>query len=91
MSTRQRYSQGNVTAPATDAVSVGGGNDSTTYDPPLVALYVGTAGDIKLDTVGGTTVTFTNVPVGILPVQATKVYSTDTAAAGIIGLRNAEL
>lgn len=88
---RQRYSQGNVTAPATNAVSVGGGNDSTVYDPPLVALYVGTAGDIKVDMVWGDTVTFTNVPVGILPIQVTKVYSTDTAAAGIVGLRNAEM
>lgn len=92
MSTRQRYSQGNVTAPATNAVSVGGGNDSTVYTPPLVALYVGTTGNIKVDTVwGDSAVTFANVPVGILPVQVTKVYSTDTTASNIIGLRNAEL
>lgn len=90
MSTRSRYSRGEVTAPATDAFSVTP-NDSTNLTIWAVALYIGGTGDVKVDTVNGTTVTFSSVPVGILPVQVKRVYSTGTTATNIVGLLNAEL
>jgi hypothetical protein len=49
-------------------------------------LYVGTSGDIKVDTISGTTVTFKTVPVGFFPVQVSKVYATGTTGAEIIAL-----
>ena len=51
------------------------------------ALYIGTTGDVAVVTRGRTTsVVFQNVPVGILPVQVTKVLSTGTTATDILGL-----
>lgn len=61
-------------------------SDGTDLTNRVVALYVGAAGDVKLDTWGGETVTFTNVPVGVLPVRVRRVYATGTTASGIIGL-----
>ena len=52
-------------------------------------LYVGVGGstkDIKLTTLNGDTVTFTNVPTGILMVQARRVWSAGTTATEIIAL-----
>lgn len=49
-------------------------------------LYVGTAGNIKVTTKGGSEITFTNVPVGILPVSVKRVWSTGTTASGIVAL-----
>lgn len=71
--------------PAGDAVSITT-SDSTVYDPPLRSLYVGTTGNVAVRTRGGTTITFTSVPVGMFPVQCDKVLSTGTTASGLIGL-----
>lgn len=49
-------------------------------------LYVGTTGDIKVDLPSNTGITFTNVAVGIFPVQVTKVYNSGTTASGIVAL-----
>jgi hypothetical protein len=50
-------------------------------------LYIGTAGDIKIDTPESTGVTLKNVPLGILPIIVTKVYKIGTVAQEIIALR----
>lgn len=50
------------------------------------ALYIGGTGDVTVDTPHSTNVTFSAVPVGILPVQATKVYQTGTSATDIVAL-----
>lgn len=50
-------------------------------------LYIGVAGDIKIDTPESTGVTLKNVPLGILPVIVTKVYKVGTTAQQIIALR----
>jgi hypothetical protein len=48
-------------------------------------LYVGTAGDVRVLTIGGDTVTFTAVPAGtFMPVSVKRVYSTGTVAAASI-------
>lgn len=49
-------------------------------------LYVGESGDLKVTTIGGSTVTFRKVPIGFVPVQVKKVWATDTTAQNIIAL-----
>ena len=54
---------------------------------PGAVLYIGTGGDVKVDTVSGDTVTFKNLADGsVLAVQVKKVYNTGTDAADIIAL-----
>lgn len=75
-----------VNASARAAVAINLASDTSAF---FNALYVGTTGNIKVDTIGGSiAVTFTNVPVGFFPVQIAKVYSTGngTTASGLIGL-----
>ncbi len=61
-------------------------NDTGDHD--YLGLYVGTGGDVKVDMRDtGTAVTFSSVPDGtFLPVQVSRVYSTDTTASNIVGL-----
>jgi hypothetical protein len=50
-------------------------------------LYVGGYGDVKVDTVGGDTVTFVGVNGGtFFPLQVLKVYATGTTATNIIAI-----
>ena len=52
------------------------------------ALYIGGSGDVSIVSVGGSTVTFSNVQSGsVLPVRAARVRSTGTTATLIIGMR----
>lgn len=60
-------------------------NDSTDLTNPAKALWVGTAGDVKVDTHGGDTVTFANVS-GLLPVAVRRVHSTGTDATDIVAI-----
>jgi hypothetical protein len=74
-----------ATAPAHGAVAV------TPSDVTVIAmcrgLYVGTTGNITVRMADGQdNVLFTAVPVGILPIQVDKVYSTGTTASTIIAL-----
>jgi|TARA_R100001460_G_scaffold32823_1_gene64338 hypothetical protein len=50
-------------------------------------LYVGGAGNIKVQTVGGDEVTFVGISTGtFIPVQVVKVFSTGTSATNVIAL-----
>ena len=50
-------------------------------------LYVGGAGNIKVETVGGDEVTFVGINTGtFLPVQVVKVFATATSATNILAL-----
>jgi hypothetical protein len=49
-------------------------------------LYVGGSGDLKVDTIAGSTVTFKAVPIGFFPVQVKKIYGTGTTASSILAL-----
>jgi|TARA_B100000900_G_C20104121_1_gene523193 hypothetical protein len=50
-------------------------------------LYVGVAGDVKVQTVGGDDVVFTGILAGsFIPVQVLKVFATGTTATNIVAL-----
>jgi len=60
-------------------------SDSTVYDPPSRAVYVGTTGDLAVRMAGDqSTPTFTGVPAGFHPLCVDKVLSTGTAASNIV-------
>jgi hypothetical protein len=75
-----------------DGPTIGVGNDYTVYsqaDSPSngCTLYVGLAGNLTVETVGGDVVQFTGVPTGsFIPVQVLKVMSTGTDAQNIVAL-----
>jgi len=54
--------------------------------PPTRAIYVGTPGNITLQHIDGTSVLFTAVVAGILPVAVVRVMATGTTAANLIAL-----
>lgn len=63
-----------------DSVDIAG----STVETPAT-LYIGTGGNIKVDTIGGDTVTYSNVIGGaFLPIQVKRVYATGTTATDII-------
>lgn len=65
----------------TDTISI-----QTTGAHLYCALYVGTTGNINVVTAQGTTVLFSNVPVGFFPVVVKQVLSTNTTASNLVGL-----
>ena len=63
------------------------GNDSTDLTVFPRAIYVGGAGNVKVTTLGGDTVTLNGAVAGsILPVRVVRVFSTGTTATNLIGL-----
>lgn len=78
------YRSASSTAPASKATSVTP-SDATVFEV-CRALYVGTTGNIAVRMADGTSLTFTSVPVGILPIQVDMVKSTGTTASNIIAL-----
>ena len=79
--------QGPIYGPAHNAAAV---NPADGSDLPVfsTALFVGGAGAIKVDMVGGTTaVTLTGVVAGsVLPLRVSRVYATGTTATNIVAL-----
>jgi hypothetical protein len=70
--------------PAANAAAV---TPSDTANLPTSSkrLWVGTAGNVKVTTVGGSTVTYDNVPSGAyLQVRAQQVFATGTTASNIV-------
>jgi hypothetical protein len=62
-------------------------NDSTDLGEVTRALYVGTAGDVKVMCLDSSQVTFTAVPAGtVLPVRIKRVMNTGTTAGSLIGM-----
>lgn len=41
-------------------------------------LFLGTTGDVKVDTPKGNTITYSNVPAGFNPIACTKIYTSGT-------------
>lgn len=74
-----------VDGPASNAAAVTP-NDSADLTIATRALWVGVAGDVTVDLIGGqTAVTFKNVQ-GLLPVRVTRVDDTGTTATDIVAL-----
>lgn len=62
-------------------------NDSADLSQFTRGLYLGNAGDVKVDTIGGDTVTFTSLSAGVIhPIRVARVYATGTTATNIIGV-----
>lgn len=74
----------NATIPGHGAVAVT--TSDATVIPMTRALYVGTTGNVAVRMGDGMTITFSTVPVGILPIQVDMVLSTGTTASNIIAL-----
>jgi hypothetical protein len=76
-----------LTSPARNAAAVTP-SDTENLTTSVRALYIGGgSGVLKVDTVGGQTVTFAGVPVGfVLPVSVQRVYVTGTTATNIVGI-----
>lgn len=49
-------------------------------------IYVGTSGDLKVVTHAGTTLTFTNHPVGFMPIFVSSVIKTGTTASDMVAV-----
>ena len=80
-----KYTSANATVGAHSASTVTP-SDSTVL-PCTRALYVGTTGNLAVVMADDeNTITFSNVPVGIFPVQVIKVMSTNTTASNIVAL-----
>lgn len=66
-------------------------SEVTTSDTAVLGgvrgLYIGGAGNVKVDCEGGGTVTFNGALAGsIIPVRAVRVYATGTTATNIVAL-----
>ncbi|MCE9552626.1 MAG: hypothetical protein K8T91_04510 [Planctomycetes bacterium] len=83
----ESQNDGNLNSPADDGFVISKSDTEFLAQVPR-GIYVGVGGDIKVDLVhSGTALVFKNVASGcILPVRATRVYSTDTTATDMIGL-----
>jgi len=79
------YHTANATVAAHSATAVTP-SDSTLI-PTTRALYIGVTGNLAVQMSDDENViTFTNVAVGIFPIQVIKVMATNTTATGIIAL-----
>jgi hypothetical protein len=72
--------------PAVGAVAINYGSGDQTLPTQSRAIYIGTAGTLKVDMADGSTVTFSNLAAGtIYPIAITKIYQTgSTTAAGLV-------
>lgn len=62
-------------------------HDTNNIDPTK-GVYVGTSGDLKVNMLDGTALTFVGIAAGMIhPLTVTRVYSTGTTASDIIALR----
>lgn len=72
-------------SPAANAAAVAPSDDTPLVTVPR-ALWVGGTGSLKVDMIGGQTVTFAAVPVGFMPIRVTKVHATGTSATSIVAV-----
>lgn len=60
-------------------------SDTVDFKAPARGLYVGSAGNVVVVNMDGSTVTFTAVPAGaILPTRARRVNASSTTASSIV-------
>jgi len=81
----ENFDDTGLNAPASHAFDVTP-HDTNDLARPARALLVGGQGDVKIDTIGGDTVTLPDVT-GIIPIRVKRVYSTGTdGTLTILGL-----
>lgn len=74
------------TAPAEHAVAITPHNTNNLAHTTR-GVYVGVAGDLKVDMIGGETVTFVGLAAGIIhPIAANRIYSTGTTCTSILSV-----
>lgn len=84
--TQSPYSPPSGTMPGFDGAAVAP-SDSANLTFIARALYIGVAGDVKLKTLGGTTLNFVGLQAGsILPVMTLQVFNTSTTATNIVAI-----
>lgn len=73
---------------ATQQVAIALGDTAASNIPPgSRGIYVGVSGDVNVLLVGDIApVIWKSVPIGIMPVSATRVYATNTGATNLIAL-----
>jgi hypothetical protein len=69
---------------AYDAVAIT--PSDATVIPATRAIYVGVTGNINVRMASGNEALFSNVPVGVFPIQVDKVLSTSTTATTMIAM-----
>ena len=75
-----------VTSPASEAEVITP-NDTVALLLATRALYVGGAGDVRVEMLSGDIVTFTNMQGGVFyPIRITKVLATGTTATNMVGV-----
>ena len=80
-----------LTSVALGASAVTVADSGADANGPFRALWIVVTGNVKVTCPDGTTPTFTNVPVGILPVACSLVWNTGTTVTtpntNIVGLK----
>lgn len=71
-------------SPAYSAVAIT--PSDATVIPKTRGIWVGVTGNIAVRMANGESVTFANVPVGLLPIQVDMVKSTSTTATTMLAL-----
>ncbi len=61
-------------------------SDSVDFPSLTRALYVGSAGGNIVAIMNGVAITFTAVPIGILPIQCTRVNNAGTTSTNIVAM-----
>jgi hypothetical protein len=70
-----------------DTVNIKGDAANATNQYESCVVYTGAGGTIKVTTVDGTDLTFTNTPAGwILPVVVKRIWATPAPPSGILAL-----
>lgn len=78
--------QGAVNGPAIGGFAITK-SDATVFSQPTKGLWVGSAGDVNVRFLDGTTGIIPSVPAGtLLPVRVDKVLSASTSAGSFFGL-----
>ena len=73
--------------PAAGGQSVDASSSDVTLDRESRGIYVGTAGDLKVDLADGSTLTFVGLAAGIVhPLRVAKVYNSGTTAGDIVAV-----
>jgi hypothetical protein len=81
-----RYLTSDATVSAHGAYAVTPADNTDLTNGVTRGLYIGATGNLSVVMADGMTVTFSSVPVGILPVQVIRVRSSSTTASSILAL-----